>query len=331
MSMNVMTRRERIWAALNKQETDRIPISIWFHMPEVDQDPVELSERSIQIARTFNYDFIKMMPFGNYGAQDYGLSVRFYCTADKTAKERKFAIDTPEEWCDIKPLPAYYGTYGKQVEFAQQLQKQLKGEDIPYIQTIFSPLTTCKKLAGPRVFDDMRQYPKYLHQALQAITETTINFCKANVEAGVSGFFFASQCSSFNCCTLEEYKEFGTYYDLQILNAVQEQTWFNVVHIHGENTMFEQMASYPVNCVNWHDRWVSPSLAEARKLTDKCLLGGLHERWFAEASPEEIPRHLREAVESAGRTGLMLGPGCVAKLNTPPINFYAARVAVDTL
>ena len=71
--------------------------------------------------------------------------------------------------------------------------------------------------------------------------------------------------------------------------------------------------------------------AEARKITDKCLLGGLHERWFVEAKPEEIPGHLREAVESAGRAGLILGPGCVAKLNTPPINFYVARVAVGEL
>ena len=329
--MELMTKRERIQAALNKQEVDRIPLSIWHHMPDVDQDPIELAERTVQLTREHDYDFIKMMPFGNYGAQDYGLSVRFYCTPTQTAKERKFGIESPEEWTHIQPLPAYYGTYGKQVQFAQYLQKMLKGDDIPYVQTIFSPLTTAKKLAGPRVFEDMRQYPAYLHQALQAITETTIQFCKANIEAGVAGFFFASQCSSYSLCTQEEYQEFGVRYDLQILNAIQEQTWFNIVHIHGDNTMFELLTTYPVNCINWHDRWVSPSLAEARKITDKCLLGGLHERWFVEAKPEEIPGHLREAVESAGRAGLILGPGCVAKLNTPPINFYVARVAVGEL
>ena len=331
MKLNMMTKRERIQAALNKQEVDRIPVSIWHHMPEVDQDPVELADRSIRIAHTFNYDFIKMMPFGFYGCQDYGVSIKFHCTPTETAKPRKYAIDTPEEWLQIEPLPAYYGTYGKQVEFTQQLNKQLKGEDIPYIQTIFSPLTTCKKIAGERVFDDMRKYPEYLHQALRAVTETTINFVKANIDAGVSGFFFATQCSSYDCCTLEEYQEFGTFYDLQVLKSFVEQTWFKVAHIHGDHTIFEHIAQYPVNCINWHDRWVSPSLAEARKITDKCLLGGLHEKWFIEATPEEIPGHLREAVESAGRTGLMIGPGCVAKLNTPLINFYAARVAIDTL
>lgn len=329
--MNAMTKRERVQAALNKQEVDRIPISIWYHLPDVDQDPVELAERTVELTREHDYDFIKMMPFGNYGAQDYGLSVRFYCTPTQTAKERKFAIHSPEDWLRIEPLPAYYGTYGKQVQFARHLQRMLKGDDIPYIQTIFSPLTTAKKLAGPRVFDDMRRHPEALHQALQAFAETTIHFCKANIEAGVAGFFFASQCSSYDCCTEEEYEAFGSRYDLQILKAIQAGTWFNVVHIHGDHTMFEKMAAYPVNCVNWHDRWSAPSLAEARKLTDKCLLGGLNERWFAEASAQEIPAHLKEAVDSAGRRGLMLGPGCVAKLNTPPINFYAARVAAGAL
>lgn len=67
--MELMTKRERIQAALNKQEVDRIPLSIWHHMPDVDQDPIELAERTVQLTREHDYDFIKMMPFGNYGAR----------------------------------------------------------------------------------------------------------------------------------------------------------------------------------------------------------------------------------------------------------------------
>jgi len=36
-------------------------------------------------------------------------------------------------------------------------------------------------------------------------------------------------------------------------------------------------------------------------------------------------------VEAFGRTGLMITPGCVAKLETPEVNFYAARTAVEGL
>ena len=329
--MEKMTKRERVEAALNFKEVDRLPISIWYHVPHVDQDPVQLAEESVRIAKEYDFDFIKMMPFGNYCAQDYGLSVTFYCTETQPAFERKFGIETIEDWKRLEPLPAYYGTYGKQLQFTQYLQKQLKGEDIPYIQTIFSPLTVAKKLAGPRLFQDMKERPELVHSALRAIAETNKNFCKANVEAGVAGFFFASQCSTYDLLTEAEYREFGVPYDLDVISSYQDDTYFNVVHIHGDNTMFPLMANYPVQCVNWHDRWSLPTLAEARAITNKCLLGGINEKEFAVMAADQVEGHLREAVESAGRSGLMLGPGCVAKLNTPAANFHAARAAVDKL
>ena len=329
--MNKMTKKERIIAAINKQEVDRIPFSIWYHLPLVDQDPVQLAEVQIEQAHCYDLDFIKMMPFGNYGAHDFGLSVTFYCTETQPVFERKFAIENVKQWTELEPLPGCFGSHGKQLLFARQIQKQLKGEEIPYVQTIFSPLTTAKKLAGPRVFEDMRSHPEYLHQAMAAITETTIDFIKLNIEAGVAGFFFATQCANKEWVTEAEHDEFGVAYDLKVINAYKDLTYFNIAHIHGDNTMFEKIAKYPCNCINWHDRWVAPGMAEARKLSDKCFLGCINEKWLSQAKPEEIRSHIKEGVLAAGRTGLMITPGCVAQLDTPKINFYAARIAIEGL
>lgn len=328
--LEVMTKRERVLAAIAGKDVDQIPFSMWYHLPHYDQDPIALAEEQIRLAKLYNLDFIKMMPFGNYVAQDYGLSVDFFCTPTKAAFERRFAIDTAEEWTHLEPLPATYGTYGKQLQLSQQMAKRLK-EDIPYVQTIFSPLTVAKKLAGERVFRDMREHPRYVHQALEAITQTTINFVKANIEAGVSGFFFATQTGSKDYVTLEEHKEFGEKYDLRVLNAFCDVTPFNILHIHGPNTYFEELVKYPVNCINWHDRWVEPSMVEARKLTDKCLLGGMNEKWMEHASADEVSAHLEQAVQAVGRRSLMLTPGCCVELGTPQINLYAASVAARRL
>ena len=330
--MKMMTKKERVMAAIKKQDVDRVPFGMWYHVPHVDQDPVELAEIQIQQAHCYDLDFIKLMPFGNYGAHDYELSCTFYCTKDKPVFERKFAIDDPKEWTELEPLPGYFGNHGKYVLLARQVKKQLKGEEIPFIQTIFSPLTTAKKLAGPKVFEHMRSHPEYLHQALAAITETTINFVKLNIEEGVDGFFFATQCANKEWVTEDEYEEFGVKYDLQVIDSYKDITYFNVLHIHGDNTMFEKLATkYPCNCINWHDRWAKPTMVEARKISDKCFLGGINEKWLATAKAEEVRDHIREAVLVAGRTGLMVTPGCVAELSTPEINFYAARIAVEGL
>lgn len=330
--MNKMTKKERIIAALNKQEVDRLPFSIWYHLPHVDQDPVQLAEVQIELALCYDLDFIKMMPFGNYSAHDFGLSVTFYCSDKKSPMERKYSIDTAKQWTEIEPLPGYFGSHGKQLLFARQMQKHLKTGEIPYIQTIFSPLTTAKKLAGNRVFKDMKSHPEYLHQALSAITETTISFVKLNIEAGVSGFFFATQCANKDWVTETEYDEFGVKYDIEVINAYKDITFLNVVHIHGDRIMFKKISEYPCNCINWHDRRVRPNMNEARKITNKCFLGGIEEDGFlTNAKPEDIHNHIKEAVLDAGRLGLMIGPGCVANLETPNINYYAARLSIENI
>ena len=329
--MKCMNKAERIQAALRKEDVDRIPFSVWYHLPEVDQDPIALAEEQLRLAKLYDLDFIKMMPFGNYVAQDYGLSVDFYCTKTKPAFERKFGIAAPEEWLRLEPLPAYYGTYGKQVQLAQYTEKLTKGS-FPFVQTIFSPLTVARKLAGDRVFNDMRTHPAYLHQALAAITETTKNFVAANIDAGVAGFFFATQCASSDLMTKAEYQEFGEKYDRMVINSYADKTWFNIMHAHGDNVFFELLADYPVNCINWHDRWAKPTMAQARKLTDKCLLGDINEIWMENASYQDVPRHLEEAVEnSGGRNGLILTPGCCILLNTPQENLLTAAIAARRL
>lgn len=329
--MEKMTKKERVIAAINKEEVDRIPFSIWYHLPKVDQDPVQLAEVQIKQAHLYDLDFIKMMPFGNYSAHDFGLSCTFFCTETEPVFERKFAINDPKEWTELKALPGCFGSHGKQLQLAREFKKQLNGEEIPYVQTIFSHLTTAKKLAGTRVFDDMRSHPEYLHQALRAITDTTIDFIKLNIEAGVAGFFLATQCATTDYMTEAEYEEFGKKYDIEVINAYKDKTYFNIVHLHGDNTMFEMIADYPVQCINWHDRWAKPTMADARKLTDKCFLGGINERWLSEAKPEEIKEHIKAGVLAAGPKGIMVTPGCVAELSTPAVNFYAARTAVEGL
>jgi uroporphyrinogen decarboxylase len=328
--MAVLTKRERILNAINGGEVDRIPIGLWLHHPDRDQDPRALAETQVAFAKKYDIDFIKLTPFGLYSVQDWGCKVKFKCTRNDVAEVEDHGIKDINDWNRLEVFPGHYGTWGKQVQLAVQVKKLLKGDDIPFIQTIFSPLTTAWKLAGSRLFIDLRENPEEIHNALRAITETTINFIRANIDAGVSGFFFATQCATTDLLTAEEYEEFGAKYDLQLFEEYKDKTFFNVIHIHGENVMFERLAKYPGNCINWHDRTTGPSLSEARGITDKCLLGGISENTvFLKGSPDEVQRHIREAVELGGTKKLIIGPGCVADPRTSAENYFAARLALE--
>lgn len=335
-----MNKIERIKAALHSEEVDRVPANLWMHFSTADQDPRTLAELQVEFARKYDFDFIKLMPFGLYGIQDFGAKVKIFNQINQPPIVDDYGIHEIRDWEKLEVLPAYFGTYGKQVLLAQYVSRLTNGT-IPFIQTIFSPLTNARKLAGDRIILDLKEDPKTFKLALQVITDTTINFIKANLNAGVHGFFFATQCANYDFLTEDEYKEFGEYYDLQVINAYKDATYFNVAHIHGEKPMFDLIESYPVNCLNWHDRWTSITLSEARKKTKKCLLGGIREVPYYNEKNEivresilvsgtvgEVETHVVEAIEQVNGKGLIIGPGCVADQFSIDKNIYAIRRAV---
>ena len=66
MCSRTMTKTERVKAAVNFQEVDRIPLGLWPHHTDVDQDYVKLADKQFAFYRETDIDFVKLMPFGLY-------------------------------------------------------------------------------------------------------------------------------------------------------------------------------------------------------------------------------------------------------------------------
>lgn len=333
---NHMTKEERVHSAVDFKEVDRIPMSLWPHHSDVDQDYIKLSDAQFRLYQEADLDFVKLMPFGLYAVEDYGVKIEKPGTPDGWPYIKEQFIKTEGDWAKIGRLDVTKGTYGNQLLYADRMIKLMKGsKDIaPVVHTIFSPLTTLYKLMGEeQLFKEIEEHPENVHGALETITETTIEFVKENINLGISGFFFASQMANYRFMDDDMYDEFGQKYDLKVIHSYKDNVWFNIIHIHSftpepEKSMFSRLATYPVPCINWHDRWAGPSLSRARKLTRKCLIGGINEeQYFNKVSYREVYRHVREAIADAGRTGFMLGPGCTIYEDTPLENYLAARIA----
>ena len=337
-----MNREERIRAVLEGKQPDRVPVSVWMHLSEYDQDSRSLAEAMVAFNEKYDYDFIKMMPFGAYMTPDWGAKLKIFCDPYKEVEIIEPAITCPEDYEKLEVLAPTHGSWGRTLQIAQWTSKLIK-PNTPYMQTIFSPATSLKKLAGARLLSDMLEHPDKVHHALEVITETTINFVKANIEAGVSGFFFATQLANYDMLSDTLYAEFCKPYDLRVISSYNKETWFNVVHIHGKNIMFDTLEKYPLPILNWHDRQTEPDFKAAREKTNKVFMGGLKEgpaivvtalQYDSIMSTEgmtveNIKKHIHEAIEMAGGKGLIVAPGCVADPKSPEELLKAVRAAVE--
>lgn len=329
--MGAMTARERVLAALRDDEVDQVPVSLWQHFPERDQSAEALAASTVAWQEMLGLDFIKLMPPGDYPTIDWGLRSEFRGAPGGTRDAIHHPIQSATDWASIGPVDVRQG-FNAEVIRACGLVREAVGDDVPVLQTVFSPLTIASKLSDGRVIEHLRSDPEAVHAALTVIRDVTVAVTRESLRAGSTGVFFASQCASSDVMTREEYDEFGVPYDLAVLAAASEAgSEFTLTHIHGGNTFFDLLAGYPAQAINWHDRRIGPNIATVLGAHgERAAVAGIDEHGIASMSADEVRAQVREARAATGDRRLLIGPGCVALVATPEENLRAAVEAART-
>jgi len=302
---------------LSRRPVDRIPVSFWRHVPEVDHTAAGLAQAMLDFQRRWDLDFIKVMSSGVYCVEDWGCRVAYLGSPYGAKQCTQHAVQSLGDWARIKPIDPGAGALGRELE-ALALIRRGRADDTPILHTLFTPLTIARKLAGDRLRADLRVAPDAVTLALEAIADTMSRHATAALEAGADGFFLATQMSCAEVLSREESSRWEIPHVRRILEQGGRAARFTVLHIHGRDPHFDLLAGLPVQAINWHDRFTPPSLAEARRRTARALVGGLDEwRTLRRESPSASADEARDAVTQVGGTGLILAPGCVLPLDVP--------------
>lgn len=328
-----MTKRERVQAALAGRPADRIPVSFWRHFPDLDLDPGHLATALLEFHRRFDLDLMKVMPNGVYCVEDWGCETAYLGGSNGARTCVRHGVRQPEDWDRLRSLDPGAGALGRELAC---LRATCAGriDDAPVLQTIFSPFTVARKLAGPElVSQTMRHDPQRLHTALGIIGRTVQSYALACLEAGADGIFFASQAATPEVLSREDHGTFAEPYDQRVLEAVNARQAIILFHLHGEQPYLVSLASrYPVHALNWHDRRTTPTLAQAMGQVPQTLVGGLDERGvLIHGTTEEVRAQVQDAVRQCGGRRLILSPGCVLDLRVPEANLAAVQEAVEAL
>jgi len=324
-----MQKIERVKKALRGEAVDRVPYSIWTHFPIVDLDAAGLAKSTMAFYREYDLDFVKSMPNGMFSIEDYDCGCDFSeVPTGGVAKATKLAVTDPSDWEKLSDLDIERGALGRELESLNLIIEEIDGE-APVIATVFSPLTTALKLSGPNLMKHIWTNPEKVKTGLEILTSTTRRFSERAVEMGCAGIFLASQMSQRGMMKEAEYREFGVPYDLEVLEAVKPNSWFNVMHIHGDNIWFDLLKDYPVQGISWHVWETAPTVGEFLAAdTGKCLVGGLRRFKITEGILPEIEKDIRETTRLTGGKRLFLAPGCEIRAPYNAAAFEYIKLAI---
>jgi uroporphyrinogen decarboxylase len=321
-----MTKRERIQAAIARKPVDRVPVAFWRHAPAVDHTAKGLAEAMLDFHRRWDLDLIKVMSSGVYCVEDWGCTVAYQGSPNGAKTCTVHAVKTTADWGRVTALDPGAGALGRELE-ALRLIVRGRGDDVPALHTIFSPLTIARKLAGDRLDADLAAAPEAVEGALEVIAATVTRYAAAALEAGADGFFFASQHVSRDAIPEAAFRRWELPHMRRILETLAAGGGFTMLHLHGANVFFDACADLPVAVLNWHDRLAGPALAQGK--ARGAVAAGLGESGTLRQGPvAAIQAEVRDALAQTGGRGHILTTGCVLPLDVPDAHLQAV---VDTV
>jgi uroporphyrinogen decarboxylase len=323
-----MDKRSRVLAALHGQPVDRVPIAFWGHHYVAENSADGLAQETLRQLDRFDWDYLKPQSRAQAFAEMWGLTYTPSHVPDQKFTTTRVPLAGADELARLQPAEPTGGALGEQIQALRQIRAHV-GPHLPIIWTVFSPLMITRYLLrgdAAQVLEIARTAPTRLEAGLEAITETLIGYVRACLQAeGADGIFYATNLATRELLTAEEAARFQRPYDLRVL-AAAEAAPFNVMHICGQDALFDAFKDYPAAAFSWALAPGNPSLAEGHRRTGKAAMGGVP-KTLGEHSPADIAARVQSAIAEMGGRWLLLAPDCSIDIATPEELLMAARDA----
>jgi uroporphyrinogen decarboxylase len=306
-----MNKIQRVRAALAGETPDRVPASFWFHFPKEQAHGKESVQAHLAYYRQAGLDFLKIM-----NEHPYRVDVD---------------IKNPADWRKIKPAPLSSDFYQAQLDEIKMLTDELGGECLT-ATTIFNPFSSGNHCSGKKVTEHLKTDPESVNIGLATIAESLAEFSAACIEAGADGIYFSAQGGEADRFSENLFLEAIKPHDLTVLEAVDNRSDFNILHICKDNIRLHLYSNYPGNIVNWAATAQNNiPLVAGKKLFDRTLLGGLDNRGLiVDGPPEEIESRVHAIIADFGIKNLILGADCTLPTGIEIDNIRAAVEATGT-
>jgi uroporphyrinogen decarboxylase len=319
-----MNRRQLVTDALNNRQTERAPVSFWFHfVAEKDKargmEDKSLIGKNIQGHRRYfeavQPDFVKIMSDGYFGYPAGG--------------KQEPKIGTIRDLEQLQPVTADHPWIQGQIELIRQVVSLQP--DTMYFYNVFGPATVLKRLAGvENVLEFLKTAPEETAAALQRLARGIAAQAEAAIKfGGADGIYLSVQNPDIGRLSDDEYHRYVTPADKIVLDAANDAGGDNILHIcgyQGCKNHLEAWKGYKAKAYSWAVNVENVSLAEGKRIFGgAAVIGGFANTPGSpihRGSREEIERITETLIAGAGKQGVLLGADC-----TVPDDFEFERLA----
>ena len=172
-----LTPKERVDRALTGQDVDRTPFTFWHHFGLEKLPGERHAAATLEFHRKYRTDLVKVM-------SDY-------------------PYPKPEgKWYEPRVVA---NPFPEQLNALQMIREELAGK-VYFVETIFNSWNQAAKISSKEeVMRLMREDPRSLLEALEAIAESQANHAKKAIAAGAAGIFLAIDNAQRGILTEAEY------------------------------------------------------------------------------------------------------------------------------
>jgi len=297
-SSTALTHKERVDRALRGQDLDRPPFTFYHHYKRPTAQ-LEAQDH-LDFHRTYNTDIVKVMNDFDYPKSTTG------------------------RWHELKPLDS---PYPDQLATLKLVRDGLNG-DAYFIDTIYGPYMTAMILfqsqpqfanlgkseevqdAQIKSLHEFQQgNPDAWHEALEAITQSTLNHIRHAREIGASGALVSIFNAESKFGSVADYERFSRPYDKRVFDALAD-TKLTVLHLHYlERPFLDRFEDFNAPVLQYSVKSSGIPISEVRKQFSQPIAGGVDEFDFEKLTVGEMRKQWTEAREQAGAK-YIAAPGC---------------------
>lgn len=328
-----MNSMERITAALNHTEPDRVPVYpiisgasrrlVGATYKEWANDADICAKALLKAREQFQQDCIVTLIDLSVECDAWGQELIYPENEAAHPNYDNCVVQDIEDYEKIKKVD--YKTSRRMmmhIETCKKLVDASKGE-FPVIAFVFGPLGTLSMLRSQQeMYMDFYDDPDAVHEAARQINETLKDYCCALMDTGVAGIMFDTLFASGSIMSKDMWDELEGDLMKELANTVREKNGLVMIHNCGQRVYFDvQIKRTQPAAISF--LYPPDDCADFKECKDKygdsvTLIGCVTPASAAIGTDEEWDKECRDSIDAmAAGGGFMLATGCEYPANAP--------------